>query len=119
MTGLEQVIDYLTDLEFAGEDIRYLQSLGIFDKDFLDYLRNDWQFRCTVAAHHEGMSLYVAAPLLKFHSKSWIKIEERSPKEIWPEAPKKLKIINFAFDLIPAEWIAGIICEAGIIRPKN
>ncbi|MCD6441994.1 ribose 1,5-bisphosphate isomerase, partial [bacterium] len=29
------------------------------------------------------------------------------------------KIINFAFDVIPAKYITGIICEQGIIRPKN
>jgi len=71
------------------------------------------------AARHEKIPVYIAAPLLKFYPKSWIKIEERSPKEIWPEAPKKLKIINLAFDLVPAHWIAGIICEAGIIKPNK
>lgn len=71
------------------------------------------------AAQYERVPVYIATTLLKFHPKSWIKIEERSPKEIWPDAPKKLKIINFAFDLVPAEWITGIICEAGIIRPRN
>lgn len=72
-----------------------------------------------VAADQQGIPVYIAAPLLKFHPKSWIKIEERSPREIWPKAPKKIKIINFAFDLIPAEWVKGVICEAGIIKPKN
>ncbi|MGC9048819.1 MAG: translation initiation factor eIF-2B [Patescibacteria group bacterium] len=71
------------------------------------------------AAQHERTSVYIAASLLKFYPKSWIKIEERSAKEIWSNAPKKLKIINFAFDLVPAKWINGIICEAGIIRPEN
>jgi translation initiation factor 2B subunit (eIF-2B alpha/beta/delta family) len=57
--------------------------------------------------------------MLKFWPKSWVKIEKRPPKEIWPQAPKKLKIINFAFDLIPAEWIDSIICEIGIINPSR
>ena len=38
--GLEQVIQYVKDLHFDDEDIRYLASLGIFGKDFLDYLRD-------------------------------------------------------------------------------
>lgn len=71
------------------------------------------------ASQYERIPVYIAAPLLKFHSKTWIKIEERSPKEIWPQAPRKLKIINFAFDLVPSEWITGIICEAGIIKPNK
>ena len=71
------------------------------------------------SAFLEKIPLYVATPLLKFYHHSWIKIERRSAKEVWPQAPKKLKIINFAFDIIPAHWITGIICEAGIIKPKD
>ena len=63
--------------------------------------------------------LYVAAPLFKFHHHSWIKLEKRSPGEVWSNAPKKLKIINFAFDMVPSKWIKGIICENGIIKPKD
>ncbi len=36
--GLEQVIDYIKNLQFSADDIRYLQSLNIFDEDFLKYL---------------------------------------------------------------------------------
>ncbi len=76
-------------------------------------------YNIAATAYLKDTPLYVAASLLKFHPKSWIKIEERSLKEIWPNAPKKLKIINFAFDFIPARWISGIICESGIIKPTK
>jgi len=76
-------------------------------------------FAIGVIAKEEKVPLYIASTLLKFHNKSWIKIEKRSPKELWKNAPKGLKIINFAFDVIPAKYITGIICEQGIIRPKN
>ncbi len=76
-------------------------------------------FGIAVAAFTEKVPIYVAAPLLKFHPASWIKIEERASKEIWPQAPKKLKIVNFAFDLIPPKYIIGFITEFGIIKPKN
>jgi ribose 1,5-bisphosphate isomerase len=69
------------------------------------------------AAHNEKEKVYIAGSLLKFYSKNWIKIEKRPAKEIWSSAPRNLKIINFAFDVIPAEYIEGIICEAGIIKP--
>ena len=36
--GLEQVIDYIKNLQFSADDIRYLQSLNMFDEDFLKYL---------------------------------------------------------------------------------
>lgn len=76
-------------------------------------------FAIAVAAHNEKKPLYIATTLLKHHPCSWIKIEKRSPQEIWPGAPKGLKIINFAFDVVPAEYITGIICEAGIIKPTQ
>ena len=76
-------------------------------------------FGIGLASYYEKVPLYIASTLLKFHSKSWIRIEKRSPKEIWKRAPKGLKIINFAFDIVPAQYIKGIICEAGIISPAN
>lgn len=76
-------------------------------------------FGIGLACFYEKVPLYVAATLLKFHPKSWIKIEKRSPKEIWKNAPKNLKIINFAFDIVPSKYIKGIICEKGIIKPQD
>lgn len=76
-------------------------------------------FSIGLVSSQEKVPLYIAASLLKFHPQSWIKIEQRPPQEIWPQAPKKLKIINFAFDMIPSSYIKGIICEAGIIEPSK
>lgn len=76
-------------------------------------------FGIGLSSYYEKVPLYVAATLLKFSKKSWIKIEKRSPKEVWKDAPKNLKIINFAFDIVPAKYIKGIICEAGIIKPSE
>jgi len=76
-------------------------------------------FAIGASAKEEKVPLYIASPLLKFHNKSWIKIEKRSPKELWTNAPRDLKIINFAFDVIPAKYITGIICEEGIVKPEN
>jgi len=76
-------------------------------------------FGISLSAYYEKVPLYVVTSLLKFTSKSWIKIEKRSPKEIWRNAPKGLKIINFAFDIVPAKFIKGIICEKGLIKPSQ
>lgn len=74
-------------------------------------------------AHHEKIPVYVAASLLKTDPETFISkyvgIELRDRKEIWPGGPKGLKIINFAFDRIPAKFIKGIICEFGIIKPRD
>jgi ribose 1,5-bisphosphate isomerase len=45
-------------------------------------------------------------------------IEKRSSKEIWPNAPKQIKIENFAFEKIDPKLISGIISEIGIFKPQ-
>ena len=62
--GLEQVIDYIKNLHFSDEDISYLDSLGIFHKDFLDYLRN-FQFTGDIYAVPEGSVVFPREPLIK------------------------------------------------------
>jgi translation initiation factor 2B subunit (eIF-2B alpha/beta/delta family) len=75
-------------------------------------------FSIALSAHREKVPVYVAASLLKF-SREWIPIEMRREKEIWPGAPKGLEILNFAFDLVPREFISGYITEFGIIKPEH
>jgi len=76
-------------------------------------------FEMAATANIEKIPVYIVAPLLKFHNKDWIKIEQRPAKEIWKNAPKKLKIINFSFGKVPAKYITGIVCEFGVIKPKD
>lgn len=61
--GLEQVIDYLTELSFSREDIDYLRSLKLFDEDFLSYLA-DFSFHGDVYAVKEGTFVFPGEPIL-------------------------------------------------------
>lgn len=45
-------------------------------------------------------------------------IEERDPAEVWPEAPKGVKIHNPAFEISDPDDITGVICELGIVKPE-
>lgn len=63
MAGLEQVVDYLQNLEFADEDIEYLRSKNCFSEAFLDYLRN-FEFECDVWAIPEGMPIFPYEPVI-------------------------------------------------------
>lgn len=47
------------------------------------------------------------------------KIEERNNDEIWKEKPRKLKILNSAFDITPKEFVSEIITEKGIFSPDT
>lgn len=62
--GLEQVIQYIKELHFDDDDIAYLASLGIFGKDFLDYLR-DFKFTGDIYAIPEGTVVFPREPLVK------------------------------------------------------
>ncbi len=64
MAGLEQVIRLINDLHFEEDDIRYLDSLGIFGQDFLDYLRT-FRFTGSIWAVPEGTVVFPREPLVK------------------------------------------------------
>lgn len=81
-----------------------------------------------VLAKAHGIPFYIAAPSSTFDlsiaSGAEIPIEQRDPCEVShgfgrQTAPEGVKIYNPAFDVTPAELIAAIICEKGIIRPVS
>ena len=62
--GLEQMIKYIKELHFSKQDIDYLAGLGIFDKDFLEYLEN-FRFSGSIYAIPEGTVVFPREPLVK------------------------------------------------------
>lgn len=63
MAGLEQLMEYFNNLSFSDDDIEYLDSLGLFSKEYLDYLR-DFKFSCDVWAVPEGTPIFPNEPLV-------------------------------------------------------
>ncbi len=61
--GLEQVIDYIRDLRFDDEDIEYLRSKGIFDEEFLAYLKG-FKFSGDIYAVPEGTPVFPNEPIM-------------------------------------------------------
>ena len=62
--GLEQVIEYINNLHFEQNDIDYLRSTGLFDEDFLKYLKN-FRFSGDIYAIPEGTVIFPREPLVK------------------------------------------------------
>src|SRR5262249_59200893 len=79
-------------------------------------------------AKAHGIPFYVAAPSSTFDlslpTGAGIPIEQRDPREVThgfgrQTAPDGVKVYNPAFDVTPAELIAGIVTERGLIRPVS
>lgn len=62
--GLDDVLDYLSRLQFDDAAIGYLGSLGMFRPDFLDYLR-EVRFTGSVRAVPEGRLFFADEPMLE------------------------------------------------------
>ena len=63
MAGVEQLIAYLKELRFDGEDIAYLRSKELFSEEFLQYLAA-FKFSCDVWAVPEGTPIFPNEPVL-------------------------------------------------------
>jgi len=86
-------------------------------------------YSVAVLAKAHGIPFYVAAPYstIDLNTKSGedIPIEQRNPLEVTtihgshPVAPQGVTVYNPAFDVTPAELIAGIITERGVFKPHE
>ena len=62
--GLEDVLDYLSNLNFSGRAIDYLRATGIFSDDFLEFLRGV-RFTGSVRAIPEGRLYFTDEPAVE------------------------------------------------------
>jgi len=84
-------------------------------------------FGVAVLAHEHDIPFYVAAPTSTFdlaHSASEVVIEERNPDEVThfgaqKIAPNGVEVLNPAFDITPMQYVTAIICETGVLSPKD
>lgn len=61
--GLEQAVQYIEDLRFDEEDIAYLRTKGVFDVEFLDFLRG-FRFTGDIWAVPEGTPIFPREPIM-------------------------------------------------------
>ena len=61
--GLEQLIEYIKDLEFTEEDIEFLRGKGQFSEAFLAYLKN-FRFSCDIWSMREGTPVFPYEPVV-------------------------------------------------------
>lgn len=63
MSGVQQLVEYFSNLKFIKDDIDYLRSKHEFSEDFLNYLKN-FKFSCDVWAIPEGNPVFPSEPLV-------------------------------------------------------
>lgn len=63
MAGVEQMIEYIKEIQFTDEDIEFLRSKDIFREEFLEYLKN-FKFECDVWAIPEGTPIFPGEPIV-------------------------------------------------------
>ena len=102
------------DMAIVGADVITAES-SLINKIGTLYL--------ALASKRVGIPFFSATVLTKFDPETVFgKIEEiemRDPKEVWKNPPKKLRILNPAFDITPRELIHSYITEEGLITPES
>jgi nicotinate phosphoribosyltransferase len=64
LAGLADTIDYIQNLRFGPDDLSYLESLGVFSKDALAYMK-DFEFTGDLWAIPEGTIVFPHEPLIR------------------------------------------------------
>jgi ribose 1,5-bisphosphate isomerase len=78
-----------------------------------------------LAAHERGVPFYVAAETFKVDARAangaQVPIEERDASEVVDpaELPPGVHVVNPVFDVTPSRWIAAVITELGVVKPKD
>ncbi len=61
--GLDGIIEYIKSLRFENDDIDYLRTKGLFDEEFLGYLKN-FRFTGDIWAVPEGTVVFPNEPIM-------------------------------------------------------
>ena len=111
--------DINTWVNFVGGELDRIAANG-------DTANKIGTYGVALLAKAHGIPFYIAAPLstidLSIPDGTAIPIEERTPLEVTHMGgtqitPEDVPVFNYAFDVTPADLIAGIITEKGILRP--
>ncbi|MDR0688972.1 MAG: nicotinate phosphoribosyltransferase, partial [Spirochaetaceae bacterium] len=62
--GLGTLLEAIKTFSYSAEDVAYLEGLGVFEKAFLDYLK-DFRFTGSLWAMDEGTVVFPQEPLVR------------------------------------------------------
>lgn len=61
--GIDQFVEYINNIHFSDEDLKYLKSLNFFSDKFLTFLKN-FEFTGNIYAVEEGTIMFPNEPIL-------------------------------------------------------
>lgn len=64
LCGINEVVDYIKNLKFNDDDIKYLKGLNSFSEEFLNYLK-EFKFSGEIYAMEEGSVVFTHEPLIR------------------------------------------------------
>jgi len=103
--GIDVVLIGCDEITYKGETINKIGSWGV-----------------ALASYFANTPIYVVTSILKMDVTTEqfpLKIEMREAKELWKEAPEKLKLVNPAFEIVDSKFITGYITEDGVLKPDE
>lgn len=62
--GIDQLVEYINNLNFSDSDLDYLRSLNLFSESFLDFLK-DFKFTGDIYAVPEGTVMFPNEPIIR------------------------------------------------------
>jgi nicotinate phosphoribosyltransferase len=118
--GLEQVVEYLQNIRFSEEEIKYLRSLNMFSENYLGYLSN-FKFTGSVSAIPEGRLFFPNEPVIqitaprieaqivetKLLSIMNYQVNVATKAAIITEAAKNTPVVEFGFRRAPDAMAAS------------
>lgn len=140
--GLETALEYLREWRFRDEDLEHLFGLGIFDPEFLRYLR-DLRFTGDVYAVPEGTAIGAQAPILRIDAprvqativesvllsivnhqtmiatKAARIVDAAAGRPVWDFSLRRLHGPDAAFGVARAAYIAGFAGTATVAAGRE
>lgn len=113
-----QFVDSAIDIALEGKGKARKVSLVLLGADALlkdGVINKVGSGMISELAYYSKIPVYIVADSWKF-SHNHVNIEQRKVNEIWNNAPKNIKIMNPAFELVKRKYITGIISELGILK---
>ncbi|TPB32741.1 nicotinate phosphoribosyltransferase, partial [Burkholderia pseudomallei] len=62
--GIDQLVEYINNLNFSNSDLEYLRGLNLFSDEFLDFLK-DFKFTGDIYSVPEGTVMFPNEPIIR------------------------------------------------------